>query len=468
MAADRHALALGIAPGMKLADALARVPELIAFDHDPRADARALDQLAQLMERYTPMVATAPPDALILDITGAEHFYRSETALARDAEDRCDTAGFAPLWALGSSADAALALARHGLNEGAEAQLPVTALGLEAEASRALIRAGLPTIGDLVSRPQAVLAARFGATMVTALDRLLGRADSPISPLARIGQIITERRFTEPLTHGPMAQAVITELFAEACLTMAERDLGAREIAIRLFRCDGAQAQMALETGSAMRDPAAFERLLRERMDALDDPLNPGFGFDMIRLTIIRSEPLTARQLLLDGAAAQASDMAALIGNLSARLGRGNIRCPVPADSHLPEQGLLALPALDTASSTPAVQWEEPPSDEPPPRPLHLFDPPERVQVLAEVPDGPPYRFIWRRKAHQVARVEGPERIADEWWRRADGQQPGKGGLTRDYYRVEDVRGRRYWLFRHGLYGREAAHPVWYLHGLFA
>ena len=32
----------------------------------------------------------------------------------------------------------------------------------------------------------------------------------------------------------------------------------------------------------------------------------------------------------------------------------------------------------------------------------------------------------------------------------------------------ENVHGRRFWLFRHGLYGDEVALPGWYLHGLFA
>ena len=66
-------------------------------------------------------------------------------------------------------------------------------------------------------------------------------------------------------------------------------------------------------------------------------------------------------------------------------------------------------------------------------------------------------------RSHEIVRHEGPERIAAEWWMRRD-----NGGLTRDYYRVEDARGRRYWLFRHGLYGTEKPHPDWYLHGLFA
>jgi len=130
MAADRLATALDLGPGMKLADARARVPELLAWAHEPLADAHLLGQLAEACERYTPMVAIAPPYALILDITGASHFYASETALAQDVEDRLDQAGYSAHWALAGTPDAALALARHGLKEGAEAQLPVSALAM--------------------------------------------------------------------------------------------------------------------------------------------------------------------------------------------------------------------------------------------------------------------------------------------------------------------------------------------------
>ncbi|MBU2486957.1 MAG: DNA polymerase Y family protein, partial [Alphaproteobacteria bacterium] len=95
-------------------------------------------------------------------------------------------------------------------------------------------------------------------------------------------------------------------------------------------------------------------------------------------------------------------------------------------------------------------------------RPLILFDRPELMQTIAEVPDGPPLRFRWRNVSYEVARSEGPERIACEWWR------DGRGARTRDYFRVEDRQGYRFWMFRHGLYGRETSEPAWYMHGLFA
>jgi protein ImuB len=38
----------------------------------------------------------------------------------------------------------------------------------------------------------------------------------------------------------------------------------------------------------------------------------------------------------------------------------------------------------------------------------------------------------------------------------------------RDYYRIEDEDGHRYWVFREGLYQEtEQAMPSWYLHGVF-
>ena len=87
--------------------------------------------------------------------------------------------------------------------------------------------------------------------------------------------------------------------------------------------------------------------------------------------------------------------------------------------------------------------------------------------AIAEVPDGPPRHFRWRGNSYRIIRQEGPERITSEWWRRTSGHADNPG-LTRDYYRVEDEVGHRFWLFRHGLYERETTTPRWYIHGVFA
>jgi hypothetical protein len=81
-------------PGMALADARARVPDLAVFDHDPQADRQFLEWLADGCERYTPSCALDPPQGLILDISGCAHIFGgTEAALARDLKMRLRRVG---------------------------------------------------------------------------------------------------------------------------------------------------------------------------------------------------------------------------------------------------------------------------------------------------------------------------------------------------------------------------------------
>jgi len=461
---DTRAAALGLAPGMALADARARVQSLLVIPHDPALDHDWLDRLALGCARYTPLVALDPPDGLILDIAGSAHLFGGEAALAADVEARLERTGMTVRTALGPTADAARALARYPAppapdEAAAIRRLPVGALELDPDATRALVRAGLKTIGDLANRPMASLAARFGAEAATALRRLLGEAPSPLVPRLTPPPVASERRFAEPVASTPHALCVLAELVDEAVEALAERGMGGRSFCATFFRSDGLARAIAVETGTPTRDAALVMRLFSERLEALRDPIDPGFGFDMIRHSVPRIEPLGASQLRLEGGAARARAMDEFADRLATRLGRGRVRRYRPADSHIPEQAQLEFPAID---APPPEAWPEPSPGEPPLRPFWLFDPPQPIEVIAEVPDGPPQRFRWRRALHAVRRYEGPERIAAEWWRRRDNE-----GLTRDYYRIEDDRGRRYWLFRHGLY-EEKPDPRWYIHGLFA
>jgi protein ImuB len=462
-ALDASALKLGLVPGLSLADARARVPELAAIDHDPAADLALLEWLADGCERYTPMATTDPPQGLVLDITGCTHrFPNGETGLASDLAYRLERLGLTARLARASTPDAALALAEFG---GTEVKvLPVAALRVEAETHLALRRAGLKTIGDLADRPRAPLAARFGETLPTLLARLLGEEDARITPRRAEPAIWAEARFAEPLARSEQAIEVIAGLAREAAENMSRRDVGGRRFEASLFRTDGHVARLAIETGLPTRDVTMLLRLFNERIDSLADPLDPGFGYDMIRLAVPVTEALAPEQLEMEGGSTVEAEVAALIDRLSTRLGEHRIRCLQPHDSHIPEQATFERPAQDGIHA----EWPKPMEGEPPTRPLQLFDPPQPITVIAEIPDGPPRRFQWRRNSHLIVRYEGPERIASEWWRRKDGHLPGKGGLTRDYYRVEDARGHRFWIFRHGLYGTEKASPDWYLHGLFA
>lgn len=464
-AVDAEARALGLKPGMALADARVRVSTLRTADHDPAADARWLDALAGLCGRYSPSVAIDAPETILLDLTGCTHLFEGEAALAEDAALRLRKAGAWVRSACADTPEAAAALARFGEPGAADMaaihRLPVAALRLAPEAEMVLVRAGLKTIGDLASRATPPLTARLGTLATAALARLLGRADSRIIPRQALPDLVFGRRLAEPVAQVEAALLILTDLMGEAASALDERGRGGRRFVTRFCRTDGAVRDLTIETGLPTRDPAVVMRLLRERIEALADPIDPGFGFDVIRLWVAVTEPLTAEQPRLDSESRPEGDtLAGLLDRLSVRVGAGRLRRFVSQDTHIPERAVCAVPVAK--APTPAA-WEPPPSGEPPLRPLHLFDPPQPIAVTAAAfPDGPPKQFQWRQKRHDIVHYEGPERIGAEWWRRDD-----NAGLTRDYYRIEDTRGYRFWVFRHGLY-REKPDPRWYLHGLFA
>ncbi len=443
---------------MTLADARARLPDLVALPHDPAADAALLDWLAAGADRWTPMVMALPPAGLVLDISGCEHLHGGEAALADDVAARLARIGITGLPALGNTPQAALALAVH--QAASVEELPAHAVPAAEAVHIALRRAGLKTVADLASRERKALTARFGSDFSGRLAELLGEIDTHIVPRHAPPPVTAEQRFASPLTQASAALVVIEALAVRTGLELTQRGQGGRGFAAVLFRADGHVDRIAIETAGPVREPAVLIRLLREKLGALADPLDPGFGYDLIRLDVTVTAPMAEVQLELAGGTLAEDEVGALVDRLVARLGRQRVRRLVVADSHIPEQAAFDLPLL----SAPAKQaWPAGVGNETMWRPLQLLDPPQPIEVVAEVPDGPPRRFKWRRRLHDVTLSEGPERIAAEWWRRAAGE-----GRTRDYYRVEDADGRRFWLFRHGLYDRETAKPGWYVHGLFA
>lgn len=465
-AISRQALKLGLSPGLTLADARARIPDLAVLEHDPPADEALLDRMLEDSRRWTPLAAPDPPQGLMLDVTGCAHLFGGEAALRDRVLHRFRRSGFTARGSIAGTPEAARALARFGrvaiVRPGGEPEaigpLPIAALELLEETQLALKRAGFKRIADLADRPTAPLASRFGADLMTRLIRLLGGEDRRITPCRALPPCIVEQPFIEPMGHADALMGALRSLIERACAHLAERGGGGRAFEARFFRTDGAVRSVAAETSRPVRDPEVVFRLFGERIDALADPLDPGFGFDLIRLAVTSVEPLDSMQPELDGRAIEEDEVADLIDRLIARFGQARVLRFVPADTHDPVRAASFVPATSPPDGN--TPWLKPEPGEPLPRPLHLFKFPQLVDALAEVPDGPPIRFRWRRVVHDVARAEGPERILPEWWRTSE--QP-----ARDYYRIEDAHGQRFWLFREGFYGGDAP-PRWYLHGLFA
>jgi protein ImuB len=467
---DEKALTLSLIPGMPLASARAMVREIDVVEAEPHADAELLADIADWCDRFTPFVAIDGHDGLLLDVTGATHLFGGEEKMLRDVCAKVKVQGFTVRGAVAGTAAAARALARYAggtiATPGEEAQaiafLPVAALDLEPRDSHALRRAGLKTIAQVAGRARGELNARFGKAMVFKLDRALGLGEQPISPRRILPDYLAEHRYAEPVMTQDFIAESILSLAGSLCGVLEERGQGARLLEASFFRTDGIVRRIAVETARPLRDPNVIARLFRTRLDALSDPLDPGFGFDLVRLAALHAERLVPESVGLEARPDDDKEIAFLIDRLAARFGAQRILSFQAQDTHIPEAAGVAVPA-QYADDTGDIAFEPRLVGEPPRRPLRLFAKPEPIDVvMAEIPDGPPKRFRWRRAQHLITHAEGPERIAMEWWQKQDAQP------TRDYFRVEDETGRRFWLFRDGLYEREPFPPRWYIHGLFA
>ena len=477
VALDDAAARFGLSIGLPLANARAICPQLTVFDADEAADARTLNGIADWCDRFTPLVALDPPHGLFLDITGCAHLFGGEAVLMQMVCGALTRQGFVVSAAIAGTSICARTMTRHvagkivrdGEEADAVAPLPVSALGAGAAVTIGLRRAGLKTIGDVASRARHEIAARFGAGFVTLLEAALGQGDAPISPRKPLPDYIVEKRFAEPVATEAVISATLSGLAKMLVAAMDKQGKGARRLQAQFFRTDGVVRMISVDTGQPVTRPEVIDRLFRERLDALHDPLDPGFGFDLIRLSASRVEIVVQQQRDLDANVHDNDELSALIDRIAARIGGKRVVVHLPQDTHIPERAVMAMPAQHHLAAAGQAAWPARVESEPPLRPLRLFERPEPIKVIAEVPDGPPAWFQWRRATHTVMRVEGPERVAMEWWR------PEAALLTRDYFRVEDEAGLRFWLYRDGLYDREIAQregdvvlPNWFVHGLFA
>jgi protein ImuB len=251
--------------------------------------------------------------------------------------------------------------------------------------------------------------------------------------------------FAEPIAARSDIDAALAWLLGKICARLEGLGRGARRLELACHRVDGTAQMLAIGTSRPLRDVAALARLFRDRLDMVD----PGFGIEAMILAAPVSETLAPAQETMESRRDAQEGAAALIDRLGNRFGFGRVRRVAPIDSHLPDRAWRPVSPVQAA--------EVPPGPETPLRPARLFERPEPVAAEAGLEDGPPAAFCWRGRRHAVCTAEGPERIAPEWWR----DDPAWRDGARDYWRIEDETGRRYWLCRTG------RPPQWRLHGLF-
>lgn len=466
-AVNRAGLAAGARHGMMLADARTLCPSIATAPSDPTGDCAFLEKLAVWAQRWGPWSAIDAPDGLLVDVTAVAHLFGGETRLLADVRGAFAARRVVIRAALAPTAGAAWALSHYGPENAILAadddvaarlaNLPVAALRLDDDVLKVLRRLGLKRLSELATIGRDALQRRFrnrkspAANPLIRMDQLFGHVPEPLLPVVPREIPVVQRRLMEPIRHRELLDQVVSDLAEDMARLLEARAEGARRLELGLWRVDGEVVVRRLEMAASTRDPAHICRLFAARLDDVD----AGFGIEMLRLRAIWAEPLALSQNDFEAAAeAPGTSLAVCIDRLAVRLGQGAVSRPVPFASHIPERAQRWRPPLDTE---PASQGELAFHS----RPLKLLDRPEAIAVLYATPDGYPRRFRWRGLVHEVARVEGPERIAPEWWRERGGTR------LRDYYRIEDGEGRRYWIYRQGITGDgRGGMPGWFLQGL--
>jgi len=469
-AVNPQAAASGVRIGQALTDARAIFPALLTQPAEVRHDRSALLRLARWCGRYGPNRNIDGADGIWIDITGVAHLYGGEDRLLEDLASRLERFSLTARLGLADTLGAAHALARfapsapiagEGRAEACLARLPVEALRLAPETVLLLKRLGLRRIGDLYRLPRPALERRFRSAkgveaVLTRLDQALGVREEPCRPLVEPPALYVQRSWPDPLISAEQIEAETKRLAEELCVHLAARSLGARRLTLSLYRADGSTAEVRAGFSAPSWSPEHMVALVMEKLAALD----AGFGIDVMALDAVQVEKPALHQEALTSRfkSGARTDVAQLVDRLANRLGQTHVSRIEPRASHIPERAEVRVGALARGQEE---TWPLPPG---PARPPFLLPTPEPISVLAEVPEGAPASFTWRRVERRIVRAQGPQRVAPEWWDEIAAKPSG----TRDYYRIEDEGGAGYWVFREGLYGRgEELLPRWFLHGLY-
>lgn len=502
-ALDHAAIGKGLRVGQNLSDAKAQVLELETREIDHGALEQIFSDFADWHSNASPLVGVLTDHSaygdLCLDITGVTHLFGGEDQMLQVLINRLKPLGFTVNGAIADTVGAAWGLAHFKpgtIVSSSElpvalAELPVAALRLEEAQIAALSQLGLKRIGQLYERDRKSLQARLGASLVLRLDQALGLVEERIKPHIPVAEHYAERRFADPIGLIDDVLMCAEDLSVQLGIRLKAENLGAQSFHLFLYLVDHKVISLSVNASRATRDPGHIARLFKHRAERLAGEYDPGFGIDLIRLGASSLSEVSGTQLGAFENQDGAVDLEMLFDRMTSRLGVLSVVRSEFVDTHIPERAVKLEPAI----AAPATDGSSLNLH----RPLRLLPHPEPVGIVAEIPDGPPASMIWRKLRYRFVKSSGPERIEAEWWRSGqrlmlappvdddeppkttrDGPQSTKPQpyvaklalfeaetSLRDYYIAEDEAGRRFWIFRQGLYGGDEA-PRWYLHGFFS
>jgi protein ImuB len=446
----------GIRMEMPLADARAVVPRLHALDDKPALRDQLLRRIAEWCIRFSPIVSVDPPDGILIDATGCPHLWGGDEAYVSDITRKLQARGYDVKVAIADTIGVAWGIARYGkqsvvperLHVDALMTLPPQALRLEHSVVERLHKLGLHQVKQFIKMPRASLRRRFGQHFMMRLNMAIGEEQETLEPVEAIEPYQERLPCIEPISTATGIGIALSKLLEALCLRLREDQKGLRVAVFKGYRVDGKVEQITIGT----HRPSHYVKHLYKLFENKLATIEPALGIELFVLEAPRVEEHLPQQETMWENAGGLEDprLSELIDRIAGKVGNDAIHRYLPDEHYWPERSYKLATSLDEKAFT---AWR---TDRP--RPLHILNTPERIEVTAPIPDYPPMLFVYQGKIHKIIRADGPERIEQEWWL----QQ----GQHRDYYRVEDEEGSRYWLFRLGHYHDKTYQ--WFIHGFFA
>jgi protein ImuB len=455
-AVNKVAETRGIFVGMPLADARAVVPDLEVQDDKPDLINKLLTRLAEWCIRFSPIVSIDPPDGLLIDASGCPHLWGGDALYISDIAKKLSNRGYDVRIAIAETIGVAWGVARFGkgslvIAEGKHLEalmtLPPEALRLEPDAIDRLHKLGLHFVRQFIHMPRASLRRRFGQNFLQQLDKALGSEMELVTPIHPIEPYQERLPCMEPISTATGIAIALEQLLAALCLRLQQEQKGLRTAIFSGHRVDGKIEKIEIRTNRPSHHAEHLFKLFEIKLPTIE----PALGIELFVLEAGKVEDQYPQQEKMWNESRGLEDirLAELLDRLATRLGMQTIHRYLPDEHYWPERAVKLATSLQESSAT---TWQE---DKP--RPLQLLSKPEFIEVTAPIPDYPPMLFRYKGTLHKIIKADGPERIEQEWWL----QQ----GQHRDYYRVEDENGHRYWIFRLGHYHEKVYQ--WFVHGFF-
>jgi len=443
----------GVTPGMRRAGAAAIAPGVELLPRQAQAEADALQGAALALLQYTPEIALADGDTVLLNVGASLMFFRGPRALSRRVAATLRALDLRVSLGMAPTATGAWLLARRA-GRGVPRRtlkLPTLARRLDALPLSLLPQAqgrrnwlddiGCHTLAHLRALPRAGLQRRSAPDLLQALDAAYGQTPELYRWLEPPNQFSRRIELMDYMEHTDAVLAVAGRLAEQLGGWLTARQLAVRRVVLSMDHERGRHARPPTELEVALAQPiwqaSQLLHLLREKLNH--------FTLEAPVIAVTLHAPDTVEQpaastTLFPEPGGTAADHARLLDLLVARLGRDRVRHARPTPDHRPE----AANAWTDALAAPERPAPLPPLLD---RPFWLLEIPQPLKLSGHRP----------HYGGQALRLKrGPERIESGWWDPA---------LTvRDYFVAEDAAGARYWIYRE----RDAEDARWFLHGLYA